>query len=168
VRVFKQKFSKNGNVRETSKWYVEFRDQNEIVRRMAGFTDKKATEELGRRVEALAAVRMNNDPVPADLAKWLQSTSTVIKDRLGQWGLLDARTVANRKALMVHLDDFHAALLHKGNTAAHADLVKARATRVCDGCRFRHYADISASKVQKYLAELRDGGDGISAQTSNF
>eukprot|EP00913_Durusdinium_trenchii_P010915 g10244.t1 len=169
VRVFKQKYrDRKGILRESSKWYVEFVDHNETTRRLPGFTDKKATAELGRKLEALAAVRMNGDTVPADLAKWLQSTSNAIRDRIGKWGLLDARTVANRKPLTKHLDDFHASLLHKGNTADHAKLVKARAKKLCDGCGFKHYADITASKVQKHLAELRDNGDGISAQTSNF
>lgn len=169
MRVFKQKYrDRKGKLKDSAKWYVEFRDHNETVRRLPGYTDKKATEDLGRRVESLAAVRMNGDTVPADLAKWLQATSTAIRDRLGKWGLLDARTVANRKPLSVHLDDFHASLLHKGNTADHAHIVKVRAARVCEGCRFKHYADISPSKVQKHLAELRDGGNGLSAQTSNF
>ena len=169
MRVFKQKYrDRKGKLRESSKWYVEFVDHNEIARRLPGFTDKKATIELGRKIETLAAVRMNRDPVPSDLAKWLQSTSNAIRDRIGKWGLLDSRTVANRKPLSEHIDDFHASLMHKGNTSAHADLVKARVKKLCDGCGFNHFADIAASTVQKHLAELRDNGDGISAQTSNF
>lgn len=40
--------------------------------------------------------------------------------------------------------------------------------RVCSGCKFTFYGDISASKVQRHLAEKRNGGNGLSHQTSNF
>jgi len=36
------------------------------------------------------------------------------------------------------------------------------------GCKFINWSDISASKVQWYLADLRNNGEGIGSQTSNF
>ena len=36
---------------ESRKWYVEHRDADGIVRRVPGFTDKKATEQLAARLE---------------------------------------------------------------------------------------------------------------------
>ena len=44
----------------------------------------------------------------------------------------------------------------------------ARAQAVIEGCGFNTWADISASKVETYLASLRAGINGLSAQTSNF
>ena len=64
------------------------------------------------------------------------------------------------------------ALAAKGNSAYHVEVVTGRARRVLlNGCVFRYYSDISASKVQSHLNELRkDTKDkrGISAQTYNF
>jgi len=44
----------------------------------------------------------------------------------------------------------------------------ARLRRITDGCKFKNWSDISASRVQQYLAEQRSGDEGISAQTFNF
>jgi hypothetical protein len=44
MRLFKTTYrDAKGDVRETKKWYVEFRDQNQVIRRLAGFTSKAAT-----------------------------------------------------------------------------------------------------------------------------
>src|SRR5687767_5025423 len=49
--------SKDGRkyLKPAKRWYIEYRDANGVVRRIKGFTDKKATEqraaELERRVE---------------------------------------------------------------------------------------------------------------------
>ena len=172
MRVFKQKYTdRKGLTRESSKWYAEFVDHREIRRRLPGFTDSGATAELGRKVERLVEARSLHRPLDAELVRWLESMPTTMRARLAKWGILDSRAEHHGRPLSVHLADFHAAQLDKGNTQAHADLVKARAERVCDGCLFRFYSDVNASKVQRYLAGKRSGSKdeaGISHQTSNF
>jgi hypothetical protein len=50
MRVFKASYKdRKGKARESAKWYVEFSDHREATRRLPGYTDKKQTEELGRR-----------------------------------------------------------------------------------------------------------------------
>ena len=56
----------------------------------------------------------------------------------------------------------------KGNTGKHVELVLSRAERIISECRFVVWSDISASRVQKCLLNLRDVDGGIGAQTSNF
>jgi integrase len=169
MRVFKQKYrNRNGKLKDSAKWYVEFKDHTETTRRIPGFTDKKITEELGRRIEKLVAFRVLGNAPDPDLARWLESLPNELREKLTKHSLLDSRTVAGGKPLIEHLDDFHASLLHKGDSQDHADLVKARALRIRKECKFKFFTDISASKVQKHLAELRDKGKGISYQTSNF
>jgi hypothetical protein len=54
MRVFKTNYKdKKGRTREASKWYVEFRDQLEYVRRLPAFESKAASEELGRNLDKL-------------------------------------------------------------------------------------------------------------------
>ena len=36
---------------ETSKWYIEYRDNNDVTKRVPGFTDRKATEQYASEVE---------------------------------------------------------------------------------------------------------------------
>jgi len=138
------------------------------MRRLPGFTDKKATKEFGRRLEKLVALRtLGNTPDP-ELPRWLETLPSDTRKRLAKYGLLDARTLANSKPLSEHLADFHASLLHKGDSNDHADLVTGRARRTCEGYKFKQFADFNPSKVQRFLSEMRDNGEGISAQTSNF
>ena len=52
MRVFKTTYKdKKGRTCEAAKWYVEFRDHLETVRRVPGFESKAATQEMGRNLE---------------------------------------------------------------------------------------------------------------------
>ncbi len=64
MRVFKATYKdRNGQPRESSKWYVEFADHRETVRRLPGFTDRKQTEELGARLSGwFAPCRITKRP----------------------------------------------------------------------------------------------------------
>ena len=169
MRVFKQKYkARNGKTRDSTKWYVELKDHNETVRRIPGFTDKKATDEFGRRLEKLVATRVLGDTPGPELSRWLETLPSDTRKRLAKYGLLDARTVANSKPLSEHLTDFHASLLHRNRTEDHADVQKARARNILAGCGFSQYSDISAARVERFLSDERDNGNGMSAQTSNY
>ena len=65
-----------------------------------------------------------------------------------------------------HVGDWLDGLIAKGNTGKHAEQVTSRARRLIDECGFRYWPDVTASRVQTYIGELRDGG--TSAQTCNF
>jgi integrase len=178
MRIFRQKYtSRDGQTRESSNWYLEFRDHRDIVRRLPAFTDKGATGELGRRLAKLVELRSLDDSPGAELARWLEQLPSDLRERLRKIDLLDARTVAGGKPLAEHLADFRESLLHNGTTVAHADLVHSRAKRALDECGFVFYSDISASRVSRFLSELAkdrpakdDNGTirGASAQTRNF
>ena len=86
-------------------------------------------------------------------------------------GLADPFDAHRKRPLREHVVDFEKSLEHKGNTAEHCRLVANRARRVIDDCRFRRIADLSASRVQRALAELKRGDSkraGLSQQTVNF
>ena len=52
MRVFKSTYrDAEDRKRQTAKWYVEFTDQRETVRRLSAFTSKAASEEMGRNVD---------------------------------------------------------------------------------------------------------------------
>ena len=82
MRVFKQQYKdRKGKTRDSAKWYVEIKDHNETVRRIPGFTDNKATQEFGRRLEKLVAVRTLGDTPGPDLSRWLE---TLPSDKIGR------------------------------------------------------------------------------------
>lgn len=182
MRVFKSTFrDRKGKTTKTSNWYIEFQDHRDITRRIAAYTSKSASEELGRKIDRLAAyARATGGQVEPALQEWLNSLPKATLTKLVKIGLVKTDRVAVNKPLSEHLADYVAALSAKGNSEKHIRLVESRVKRIFDGCGFKYWDDISASKVQSFLDGLRQGeekdgedeeesgADGISAQTFNY
>jgi len=176
MRVFKSTYrDRTGKVREASKWYIEFKDHLETIRRLPAFTDKKLSEELGRKVEKLVAYRVNNEQPSGDLGRWIETLSPSIRQRLTEIGILDKKRLAASQSLIDHLEDFRNDMAARGITEKQIQIVTSRVKRIFTGCGFRFWSDINAHKVEIYLADLRkptmrEGKtvEGISYQTSNF
>ena len=173
MRVFRTTYRDGkGKTRQAAKWYVEFIDHRETVRRLPAFSSKAASEEMGRNVEKLVGYfRATGGQTDPRLTRWLSELPQRTRDKLVSIGLLDAERVAAKKPLSEHLDDFRAALTAKGCTAKQVQQVSGRVQRVFDGCGFKHYGDIGASKVMAHLDGLRRDTEkkrGMSAQTFNF
>ena len=137
--------------RQSSKWYVKYRNADGIVRTVPGYTDKEATKQLESRLKKEAA--------------------------LAQEGVIDRYKESKSRPLTEHLEDFEKSLLAKGGTAKNAAMVKSRVKRLFDECKLILWDDIQASKVQYTISGLhkyvktkegpKDLGE-ISAQTCNF
>ncbi len=173
MRVFKSTYKDaTGRTRETSKWYIEFRDQLEYVRRLPAFTSKAASEETGRNLDKLVAYHKGSGgQVDPALTRWLTGLPHKTRAKLVKIGLLAAERVAVAKPLAEHVADFAAALAAKGNSAFHVQVVTARTRRIIDRCGFKFYGDLSASKIMDFLNGLRQDTEkhrGMSAQTFNF
>jgi len=138
--------SKDGKsvIIETPKWYIRYKDADGKHKKQAGYTDLKATEQLAQQLERTAEhVRSGYKPRE-----------------------YESLTIP----LITHLDDYKESLLAKGTSQGQARQVYNRSRRIIEGCNFRFWADISANKVQLFLAELRKDTDkkrGFSAQTNN-
>lgn len=170
MRLFRASFRDRKGVQQKSrKWYVEFKDHNDIVRRIPAFGSKPASEEFGRNLDKLVSYhRATGGQTDPSLQTWITQLPQRTRDKLVEIGLIDGERVAVTKKLSKHLDDFRAALKAKGCSARHVELVLARARKVFEGCGFDHYGQISASRVSTYLHGLNAAEDGISAQTHNF
>ena len=153
-------FKKDAN---RKKWTVEGRDHNGVKRRMPAFRDKALSTELVGNVARLVEHKSQRAPLPPLLAAWVQGLAPEVKHRLAAFGLLDSHT----RPLSEHLDDYEASLKAKGNTEEYTRQTVTRVRRVFDECGFRVWTDISASRVQEHLAELREGESGLSIQTTN-
>ena len=129
-------------VKQSAKWYVKYRDAEGIVRCVPAFADREASKQFEAKLVREAA--------------------------LTEAGVVDRYKKHRARPLREHLEDFRQSLLAKANTRAHVELVLSRAGRITAGCRFVVWGDISASRVEGFLASLRGGDGGISAQTSNF
>ena len=162
---------RSGRKQECSNWTVVFTDHNGTERECPAFDDRKASSELGRKLDRLVALHVAGEQSDVGMARWLEGLPTRLQRRLVRLGLIDARKAAGSKLLSNHLTDWKASLLAKGNTEKHTALVVSRARKAIEGCGFLFFSDLSASKVQQYLATMRQDtrdGQGISAQTFNF
>src|SRR5215475_148732 len=111
---------RKGKTREAGKWYVEFRDHNEQVRRLPAFTSKAASEEMGRNLVKLVdyhkASGGQTDPA---LSRWLATLPAQTRAKLVSIGLLDAQRVSAGKPIAEHLQDWRQVLSHRNNSAKH-------------------------------------------------
>jgi site-specific recombinase XerD len=112
----------------SKKWWGRYRE-NGTERRIPLASDKGAAQamlnELVRKVERRAA------------------------------GLGDPFDHHRERPLQAHLDDFAAYLANKGSTADYVNTTKQRVRSVIEACKFAQIYDLSASRVQEYLAQLR-------------
>jgi len=168
MRVYKpRRKDRNGRSIPYTKWYVEFTDHQETVQRISAFKDKKASEELGRKIERLVSCRVAGEAPDTVMSRWLESLPALLSDRLAGIGLLERQRVAAGKALKEHLDDFERYLASKGNTKGHVKETVSRINRLLESCGFRFWSEIAAGKVQQCLADFRNGKEGISIRTGN-
>jgi integrase len=167
MRTFRPTYRDNGGkTRTVKKWWIETRDHLGIIRRFAGHTDRKATEALGRQIERLVGYRTAGEQ-PDKLSDWLENIPSKMRQRFAEVGLLTPERASAGKPLAEHLADFGEFLEAKENTPAYVKLIISRINKVFKGCKFIYWTDINANHVQRYLADLRDNGNGISAQTFN-
>jgi integrase len=126
--------------RWSAKWYGRFVDENGEEKRVALARDK------------MAAQTMLNERVKK------------VERRLA--GLIDRFDEHRKRPIAEHLSDFEKHLKAKGNSPEQVKLVTMRSRRIVTACDIGFTQDLSASRVQGYLAELRET-EGKSAQTSN-
>ncbi len=146
ARIFKQHYtakSPSGRrvKKQSRKWYIELRDGQGIRRRVPGFTDKQATQQLAAELEKRAAREAS--------------------------GLVDRFEQHRKRLLTGHVDDYARNLESTVSSATYIRTVITRVRKVLDGCRFTYWPDVTASKVQAFVDELKKR-DGLGVQTCNF
>jgi integrase len=116
----------------SKKWYGEYKDADGVEQCVPLSTDKTAAGQM-----------------LAELVK---------KAELGKAGISDPFEAHRKRPLAEHLADFEADLKAKGSTPKQVRLKIGRIRRLLKGCQFVFMADLSASRVQQYLADLRENG----------
>ncbi len=172
---------KTGRTRKTRMWYVEIADHLEIIRRVSGFRDRKATESLGRNIERLVWAKVGREPLAPELSRWVEGLPPKIRKRLATLGLLSVGKVAAMSPLLEHVNGgpdapgWRQYLTAKGNTTGHVKKSCGQVERVFEACGAVNWSDVLPGKVMTHLDGLRaDTADadgavkrGISARTFN-
>lgn len=168
MAVFKVTYTgKDGKPRQSGNYYVEFRDHNDVVRRVPGFKGKRESEKLQERLQSLVATRSNDDLPKGDLKRWLDNLDNKQRNRLVKFKLVDERHQQVGRALADHLADFKAKKLEMKVSDKQAQLVYYRARRVFEEAGFQRLSDITRDGVESAAARLRER-ENMSAQTFNF
>lgn len=171
MRIFKQIFRdrRTGENRESTKWYVGI-----IVggdeRRIPAFTDKRASEEFGRKLDDMAAFKAARRALPPDFSRWLDSLPAKVRQRLAKHGLLDPESEASFKSLIAHLDDYRQYLEGAGRTPDYVQKSFWRIKRIIDGIGAQLLSDIQPQPASRFLTECRlvpRNKGGLSAKSLN-
>ncbi|MHC4206712.1 MAG: tyrosine-type recombinase/integrase, partial [Planctomycetota bacterium] len=127
---------------ETSKWYIEYRDNNDVIKRAPGFTDRKATEQYANELDRNAE-RVRSGYKPKE------------HEQLN-------------RPLAEHLQEFYTSLVSKEDDTSYVNQTVKRIKRVFDECKCSFWKDISASKFSNCISRLKYRGQNISTQTKNY
>ncbi len=166
MAVFKRKYTaRSGKAMVVQKYSIDFRDHDGVAHRITGFSDKAASLELERHLNRLVALRMTGTGPDVELTKFLESCPIEIRERLGEWGIIEGTRAAAGKKLSVHLDAWVAHLAAIESAPRHCRQSKARMTRIMEECEIRFWTDIQANRIETWLAGQRGGG--MSIRTSN-
>ena len=110
------------------------------------------------------------DPNEVGDAAFLQDIREKAERAKLELSKLDATTLhimAKGVQLTDHLRDFHNAMHAKNDGAEHVMATFHRVQKTIETCGFQFWSDISASRVQAFLAERRNGEDTVSPRTAN-
>ncbi|MBI5864819.1 MAG: hypothetical protein HZB38_09980, partial [Planctomycetes bacterium] len=159
----------HGRTVEAGIWTAEVKI-GDGFERLPGFRDRKATDELARKVERLAELRAAGETLDAALTAFLDGLPKKQRRKLLEWGLVDDRAVHEATALATHLDAFRQELRDRGATAVHVEKTCNRVSTTLEAIGATTIRKLTASAVSHYLADRRkrsrkDGG--LSANSSN-
>ena len=132
--IFRQQFTVTGEngkrIRKRSQyWYIDYKTADGTRKRIKGFKDKTATNQLAAKLEK--------------------------ESELSQSGLVDRFKEQRQRPLAEHLADFRRSL---GETSRHAIQTEHALQKVFEACKFYQWADISASRFLDYLNSLQNNG----------
>ena len=116
----------------SKRWYFDIPDANGKPKRVKGFTDLKATEQLANE-KARKSERLRS-------------------------GYADPAEEHVRRPLAGHLKDYAAYLEAKGNTPDHTALTTGRVAALLSGCGFVFPLDADAARAAEWLNVLRRDG----------
>ena len=125
---------------KSKKWWGRFRDALGRERRVPLARDKSAAQAMLNEL--------------------------VTKEERKTAGQVDPFEDHLKRPIAEHADDFEAHLEHKGNVRQHVFQVVTKVRKIIGDCKWTFLRDISASRLQKFLADLRTA-DELSVQTSN-
>ncbi len=159
MRIFRDKYTDRSGQRVTARrWTIDFADHKQRRHRVAGFTDKRATQALAHNIEALVSCKVGGQRLDVELQRWMEGLSGALMGKLVSWGLMDGQRAEGGKLLTVHLADWKHSLVASGCSKMHIGAICPRVEKIVKACKFQTISDIDPVKIERYLVRLRDKG----------
>ncbi len=166
MRVFKRKRrTPQGRHVPSRNWSVEFRDHAGAIHRIAAFSDRAASEALGRKVERLVALRSAGEAPDLELTRFISGLPKRVREKLGEVGVLARARVAGGRPIGSLLEEYGETLAARDRTESYIRKVVRRISKALEGSGVRVLPDLQAGRLERYLATAREGG--LSIRTSN-
>ena len=168
MKVRKGKYrNRDGNLVETPRYYVRFSDA--IGRRQCtpGYPSRKASEELGRKLERLVAFVSSGLEPDAGLRVWLDSLPDIMQNRLVKMGLIEAQRQAAGRSLAEHIVDYAASQTAAGVSAKHVAQVTKRLLTLFDEANLTGWSQVTGNALLLALDRLRYNDKPLKVETRN-
>ncbi len=169
MRVFRPNYrDRQGKPSKLKNYYVEIRNADGIRHKVCAFSDQRASQELGRKLETLVALRLSGQGPDAPLARWLETLPLKTRERLAKMGFIDVSRLTAASTVNSLLDRMRDALEARDRTKNYIDLIVGRARRAFEGCKFSTWSDLDGLKLERHLRTRRtEGVKKMSSATSN-
>jgi len=165
MKLFKPKYkARDGSLRKTAKWYVDFQDHLDRRHKWPLFTDKRTSERCAEYIDQLIACRSAGDPPDSQLTRWLETLPARLLDLLIRENIIDAQKAMIGKTMSAHLADFKVSL-KAANSSKYVTDTFNRVDRLFRESGCRYWSEVKADAVEAYLSGRLD--DGISKRTYN-
>ena len=105
MKLRKMPYWQDGRRKLSSRWYAVWVDFSDTLRRLPLFEDRKASDELARKIDRLNSVRASGDTMPPELARYVETMPPAARAKLAEWGILSAAKVAAGEPLGRHIDE---------------------------------------------------------------
>jgi len=93
--VFQPKYSKKeGGTDQSRRWWVGLRDHRRIVRTFPGYTDKRLTEEMGKKLQRLVEALGANEEPPKEVRAFIANAPPAVKERLVKFHMIEPEKLA--------------------------------------------------------------------------
>lgn len=146
---------------ETAHFVFEFRDHNDVTRRLKASTDEAVSQRFGVTVQDLLNARGSCQGIGQDLRRRIEALPKAMRMQLAEWGLLDSKANTATKPLTELIAAFEAHLKAKERCRAHVSKTIYDLRTICEACRFVFFSDIDGGRLESYLKERREAGNSF-------
>ena len=160
MRTFKRK-RKSG---ESKRWYVTWHDsRNDLKYTWQAYTDKRNSEAMGRKLEAVASSKATGTPLTDELRAFVDALSIDQRQKLVELSLVDRAFVDRANVVDEHLEKWHESMADR--TDKHRDTSRDRVATVLDVANIKRLADLTTPKLNAALGKLADPPHSLKPMT---